>query len=122
MILLGISIQANVIDVCLHISPAGNQFLYKGVASQDIWDSIHQLLKESRGIWDTEGHDLPAEDTALRGYKGEQFLGCSGLVYLPEATGLVHLSFESALSDLSRVFSMLGILPEWFWVFFLTSA
>ena len=78
MIVLGISIQAHVIDVCLRLSPAGTQFLYKGSASQDIHDFIHQLLKESRGIRDTEGHDLPAEDLALRGYKGEQFLGCSG--------------------------------------------
>ena len=78
MILLGISTQAHVVDVCLHFSPAGNQFLNKGSVSQDIWDFVHQLLKECRGIRDTEGHDLPAEDTALRGYKGEQFLGCSG--------------------------------------------
>ena len=77
MILLGISIQAQVIDVCLYLGPAGNQFLYKGSASQDIEHFIHQLLIESRGFRDTEGRDLPAEDTALRVYKGEQFLGCS---------------------------------------------
>ena len=78
MILLSISTQAHVIDVCLHHSPAGNLFLHKGYASQDIYDLIRQLLKESSGIRDTEGHDLPAEDTALTGYKGEQFLGWSG--------------------------------------------
>ena len=75
---LGVSTQAHVIDVCLHLSPTGNQFLYKGSASQDLEDFIHQLLKESRGIRNTQRHDLPAEDTTLRGYKGEQFLGCSG--------------------------------------------
>ena len=78
MILLGISTQAHVIDVCLHLSPAGNQFLCKGSVSQDIYDFIYQVLKESRGIRHTEGRDLPTEDTALRVYKGEQFLGCSG--------------------------------------------
>ena len=36
MILLGISTQPHVVDVCLHLSPAGNQFLHKGSASQDI--------------------------------------------------------------------------------------
>ena len=36
MILLGISNQAHFVDVCLHFSPTGNQFLYKGSASQDI--------------------------------------------------------------------------------------
>ena len=30
MIPLGISTQAHVIDVCLHLSRAGNGFLYKG--------------------------------------------------------------------------------------------
>ena len=64
--------------MCVHLSPAGNEFLNKGSASQDIQDYIHQLPKECRGIGDTQGHDLPAEDTALRGYKDEQFLGCSG--------------------------------------------
>ena len=77
MILLGIITQAQVIDVRPHLRPVGNQFLYKGSASQYIWDLFHQLLNESRGIRDTERHDLPPEDTALRGYKGEQFLGCS---------------------------------------------
>ena len=36
MILPGIRTQAHIIDVCLHLSPTGNQFLYKGSASQDI--------------------------------------------------------------------------------------
>ena len=36
MILLGISTQAHVVDVGLHRSPAGNQLLHKGSASQDI--------------------------------------------------------------------------------------
>ena len=36
MILLGISTQAHVTDVHLHLSPTGNQFLYKGSASQDM--------------------------------------------------------------------------------------
>ena len=36
MILLGISTQAQVIDVCPDLSPARNQFLHKGTASQDI--------------------------------------------------------------------------------------
>ena len=36
MILLGISTQAHVMDVGLHLSPPRNQFLYKGSASQDI--------------------------------------------------------------------------------------
>ena len=31
MISLGVTIQAHVIDVCLHLSPGGKQFLYKGV-------------------------------------------------------------------------------------------
>ena len=35
MILLGISTQAHIPDACLHPSPAGNQFLYNGSASQD---------------------------------------------------------------------------------------
>ena len=78
MILLGISTQAHVLNVSLHFGPGGDQFLNKGSASQDIYDFIHQLLNKSRGIRDTKGHDLPAEDRALRGYKGEQFLGCSG--------------------------------------------
>ena len=78
MILLGMSTQAHVIDLCLHLSSPGNQFLYKGPASQDTQDFMHQLLKESKGIRDAERHYLPAEDTDLRGYKGEQFLGCSG--------------------------------------------
>ena len=78
MILLGISTQGHIIDVCLHLRPAGNQFLYKASGSQDTLDFIHHLLKENRGIRDTEGHDLRAEDTAFGGYKGEQFLGCSG--------------------------------------------
>ena len=91
MIILGISTQADVTDVWLHLSPAGSQFLYEGSASQDIWEFIHQLLKKSRGIRDTEGHDFPAEDPAFRGYKDEQFL--------PETTALVNLSFESAFSD-----------------------
>ena len=29
--------------------------------------------------------------------KGEQFLGCSGEVYLPKATSLLHLGFQLAL-------------------------
>ena len=78
-------------------------------------------MKESRGIRDTEGQALPAEDTALRGYKGEQFLGCSGYVYLPEALPLSILVLNRHVAILSRVFSMLGILSEWFWVFLLTS-
>ena len=36
MILVGISTQAHVIDVCLHLSPVGNQFPYKASVSQDI--------------------------------------------------------------------------------------
>ena len=36
MILLGISTQAHVVDVCLHLSLAGNHFLHKGSASQDV--------------------------------------------------------------------------------------
>ena len=36
VIFLGISTQAHVIRVCLHLSRMGNQFLYKGSASQDI--------------------------------------------------------------------------------------
>ena len=36
MILLGISTQVQVIDVRDRLSPAGNQFLYKGSAFQDI--------------------------------------------------------------------------------------
>ena len=36
MILLGIGTQAHVIDVCFHLSPAGNQLLYKESASQDL--------------------------------------------------------------------------------------
>ena len=31
MILLGIRTQAHVIDVCSHLTPAGSQFLYKGL-------------------------------------------------------------------------------------------
>ena len=50
MILLGIRTQAHVIDVCLHLSLAGNQFLHKGSASQDIQGYMHQLLKEGKGI------------------------------------------------------------------------
>ena len=78
MILLGISTQAHVINVGNHLSPAENQFPHKGSASQDISEFIHQLLKECMGICDPKGHDLPAQDTAISGYQGEQFLGCSG--------------------------------------------
>ena len=35
-------------------------------------------MKECKGIRNTEGHDLPAEDTAVGRDKGEQFLGCWG--------------------------------------------
>ena len=64
MVLLCITTQANVVDMCLHFSLAENQFLYKGSASQDIEDFVHQLLKEWWGLPDTEGHDLSADDTA----------------------------------------------------------
>ena len=122
MRLLGITTQAHVLDVCPHLSSAGNQFLHKGSASQNIWDFIHQLLEECGGVRDTEGHDLPAEDEALRGYKGEQFLGCPGWVYLQEALHLSILVLNRHLAILSRVFPMLGILPEWFLVVLLTSS
>ena len=36
MSLVGISPRAHVADVCLPLSPAPNQFLYMGSASQDI--------------------------------------------------------------------------------------
>ena len=47
-----------------------------------------------QGPLDTEGHTLTAEVTALKRDKGEQFLGCSGLVHLPEATTLIDLGLE----------------------------
>ena len=37
----------------------------------------------------------------------------------PLRLSILVLNWHSAI--LSRVFSMLGILPEWFWVFLLTS-
>ena len=74
MILMGFSTQAHIIDVSLHFSPAGNQFLHQGSLPQDILDFIYHLLKKSRNIRDNEGHDLQAEDTALRRYKAEQLL------------------------------------------------
>ena len=121
MILLRISTQTHVINACLHLSPAGNQFLHRGSASQDIEDFFHQLLKESRDIRDFEDHDLPLEDTALRGYRGEQFLGCSGRFTCQKALRLSILAFNWHLGILFRVFCMLAILPELFWVFLLTS-
>ena len=50
MMLSGIDTQAHVVDVCLHLSPAGNQFLHKGYAHRDI-EEHHSSAPEGM-----EGH------------------------------------------------------------------
>ena len=53
----------------------------------------------SRSINDTEGPDIPVEDTGLRPYKGKPLLSRSGQVYMPESTALVPFSFITTFSD-----------------------
>ena len=98
MILLGISTQAHIDNLCLHFGSAGNQFLQKNPVPGDIWDFDHQLVKETGRFSKTEGHDLPAEETALRSDKHEQFVACS-VVNLSEASALSHLGSESTLGN-----------------------
>ena len=121
MILLGISTQAHVIDVCLHLSPAGNQFLYKGSASQDIEDFIDQLLKESRCIRDTGGKTFQQKTQPLRITKMSSSWAARVRCRCQKPRRLSILVLNRHLAILSRVFSMWRILPEWFWVFLLTS-
>ena len=104
MIPLGISTQAHVIDVPSISAARETSSCTRGLRLR-IYRFYSSAPERDQGHLDTERHDLRAEGTTLRSYKGEQFLACSGWVYLPEATALVHLSFESALSD-----SLQGVL------------
>ena len=62
MILLGISTQAEIIQVGLHLCLAAHQCVRQGPVSNHTYDFLHQLLKQGRGICDTNGHALSSED------------------------------------------------------------
>ena len=114
MILLGISTKAHVIDVCLNLSPVGNQFLYKGSASQDIWDFIHQLVKESRAFATSKGMTFQRKTRPLGVTKARSSWAARVRSTCQKPRRLSILVLNRRLAILSRVFSMLGILPELF--------
>ena len=60
-------------------------------------------------------------DTAFRRDKDEQFLGCQVRSTCLKPLRLSVHDLNRHLVIPSRVFSVLMILPEWFWVFLLTS-
>ena len=69
--LIGISTQAHIVNVCPHFGLAGNLFLHKGPPSRYITFYSSSLEIGQEYLQNTEGHDLLAENTAFRRDKGE---------------------------------------------------